>query len=719
MAEMNFTGFCMSEDEIELTRHAEKFIKRHGSLNESEFLPTLSSTHQDVLKTCPQSHDVTMEDTPASCSAVTSSLVGANASSDTEFDSVATLDEGGNNELSSSFIHDVTMEDTPETCSAVTSSLVGASTSSHTECDSIATLGDGGNNEPSVSLISNDQLHYATINQSDIDSIDDEIMDVNLPYTVTLGNAVPKVYLVLNGGRNKGHWNLIIAPYGHELQINKRGAKGVIKLRCKFRRDVEVCCKFRASINTIESLISKYSLDEEFDIKELKLDEDIFFEKTAHSANCPVQPGRLEIVHLWMKLRQMAKNPEYSQRKASEIVDLARSHCITKNTNEYYVPTNPKLISFVNRRRQPNTKPPKPDGSDLSTWILQTHQLTDAVPDNFYRGRVLSEYEENVRYHYIFFSDEQKSLLHQVKHISLDGTRKVVDRPHIQLVTIHGIINRPRQRKLSAPLAYILMGGQAESDYIAVFQAIKDIIENINPIQIKTIMVDYEKALWNSARKVFGRHVKVRGCWFHINQAVYRRVQKLELEVSYLTQTQTFKIIRQILTLPLIDSNNIPILFRDLEALHVETLNGNRALRELFAYFKKNWIEGDKFQPKDWSCFGKAVRTNNYIESWNCHIYKKGGDNPLTIYKLCELLGKDAVSAMSNLQHYNKYMYVNKSQIEKSEAIKDAWQRYKQHNNAMTALEDLREVTSKFFPTILRNLYVGDVTIEDSEDETN
>ena len=208
--------------------------------------------------------------------------------------------------------------------------------------------------------------------------------------------------------------------------------------------------------------------------------------------------------------------------------------------------------------------------------------------------------------------------------------------------------------------------------------------------------MDYEKAIWNAARATW-ENVTLRGCWFHFNQCIYKKVSDLKLDKSYLTHEPTRKMVRRLMTLPLMDHANIGILFELLKEKYHEQINdpNSTKVRDLFAYFEKQWIQGTNFSPEEYSCFMKIIRTNNQIEHWNGYIYREGGSKAHNIYLLAQLLGQDASKAMLNFEQYAAKVYVKRSQAEKDTAVKEAYRLYNFHKNSWRAMEDLRVATTK------------------------
>lgn len=248
------------------------------------------------------------------------------------------------------------------------------------------------------------------------------------------------------------------------------------------------------------------------------------------------------------------------------------------------------------------------------------------------------------------------------------------------------------------PIAYALMMGKAEEDYKSVFRLLKNTVEQVTmkPMRIKRVLVDFEKAIWNGVKSVFGNQVKIRGCWFHFNQAIYRHVKDCHLEKDYLKGKEMNQMIRYLMTMPLIDARNIPKVFDILLEEYKPTIDGSENVAKLFNYIKKQWMGTEYFTPADWSCFEKAIRTNNQVEIWNKRIFEKASKKSANIYVLTEVLARDAAEAVADQESYNKSNYQKRSQIEKDIKIIKAYHAYRQHKNSFLALKKLASITAKY-----------------------
>ena len=148
-------------------------------------------------------------------------------------------------------------------------------------------------------------------------------------------------------------------------------------------------------------------------------------------------------------------------------------------------------------------------------------------------------------------------------------------------------------------------------------------------------MLDFESAMWRAAASVFP-DVRVRGCGFHWNQAVWRKVQGLGLQEAYLQRENTFNLIRRLMALPFLPSEHIAPVFQRLR-----TKAGTQPLQELVEYIRSTWVESDQWPPAAWTVFRQSIRTNNDVEGWHRRINHRGHEQ-LPFYTLIRLLHREA-----------------------------------------------------------------------------
>jgi len=186
----------------------------------------------------------------------------------------------------------------------------------------------------------------------------------------------------------------------------------------------------------------------------------------------------------------------------------------------------------------------------------------------------------------------------------MDGTFDSCPALYSQLFTIHVFDDD----KL-VPLVYCLMANKDAASYRAIFDIIKQRAtaagQQFNP---SAILSDFQSGLIASVATSFpnARH---RGCHFHFCQAIYRKVQALELTATYDTDLQARMQIRQLMALGFLPLAVVRLTFDTLEAQAIS------ALQPLFQYFRHQWL--GNVRPVMWNTYNEDLRTNNDCKGWH------------------------------------------------------------------------------------------------------
>ena len=120
----------------------------------------------------------------------------------------------------------------------------------------------------------------------------------------------------------------------------------------------------------------------------------------------------------------------------------------------------------------------------------------------------------------MFGTTENLTLLQENDHWFIDGTLKVAPTLFTQLFTIHALINNS-----AYPLVYVLLPEKTEHGYERVMQKILELHPGLNPA---SIMADFEKASLNACATIFPG-ARLAGCFFHLGQCLWRKVQECHL----------------------------------------------------------------------------------------------------------------------------------------------------------------------------------------------
>ncbi|OAF71890.1 hypothetical protein A3Q56_00328 [Intoshia linei] len=161
----------------------------------------------------------------------------------------------------------------------------------------------------------------------------------------------------------------------------------------------------------------------------------------------------------------------------------------------------------------------------------------DHVPNNFLKKDFMVE--ENR--HIIFATDQMLQLMTNAKTWYMDGIFKIVKKPFSQLFNIHVFI-KERDHTKQVPVLFVLMTSRSKKDYKKLFKKIKGLLTG--DVKLKKGVMDFEAAVWKEFPDIFPG-VKLQGCLFHWTQCVWRHIQAIGLQASYIQDNGTFKFYRR------------------------------------------------------------------------------------------------------------------------------------------------------------------------------
>ena len=167
-----------------------------------------------------------------------------------------------------------------------------------------------------------------------------------------------------------------------------------------------------------------------------------------------------------------------------------------------------------------------------------------------------------------------------------------------------------------------------------IYEKMLDEVLNLFPIGVtpvvETIMTDFEKAAINAFEKKFS-DAQVAGCYFHLGQCAWRRIQREEANYKRYKEDPAFAIrVRRFLALAFVPPNEV---HRYMNLLMADEVARNDGLVEFATYFQKTYV-GQQFHNDDevseipgtynypiWNMFDRVrqnkPRTNNSLEGWH------------------------------------------------------------------------------------------------------
>jgi len=119
----------------------------------------------------------------------------------------------------------------------------------------------------------------------------------------------------------------------------------------------------------------------------------------------------------------------------------------------------------------------------------------------------------------ILATDSNLQLLRHSPSWFADGTFKTCPSLFGEVYTIHATT----MSSSVVPLVYMLLPNKQENTYDRAFEKLKELLVNVN---VQCVNLDFEKAAMNSFLRVFP-NIHVQGCFFHLTQCIWRRVQSM------------------------------------------------------------------------------------------------------------------------------------------------------------------------------------------------
>jgi hypothetical protein len=161
---------------------------------------------------------------------------------------------------------------------------------------------------------------------------------------------------------------------------------------------------------------------------------------------------------------------------------------------------------------------------------------------------------------------------------------KTVSTSSCQLYSIYASIGGDNYRVL--PLVYGLMTGNSKELYQSLFQDLIGFAEE-NNIQLKPskIITDFEKEAIDALYEVFPGVIN-KGCFFHLGQDGWGKIQDCGLAVQYGTNENLSLMLRHLFALAFLPPNEIPMAFDALKSRMPPETN------DVVQWFEENYVHG-------------------------------------------------------------------------------------------------------------------------------
>lgn len=253
--------------------------------------------------------------------------------------------------------------------------------------------------------------------------------------------------------------------------------------------------------------------------------------------------------------------------------------------------------------------------------------------DNF----IIWDYTDADRNRIVMFGTKQNiSLLSEFKHWCIDGTFKTAPLVFMQLLTLHAFVD-----DRAIPLVYTLLCNKQEETYRTVLCKIKEMQLNIRP---QSVLCDFEIGLFKAVKNTFPE-TKVIGCFFHLGQILWRKIQELRLTEVYRASEVTRLQCKMIIALAFVPIRDVQFSFEIIAEDFAEEL------QPLLIYWEKNYIGRrllnipPRFPIENWNLFDRTLqnlpRTNNSVEAWHNSFKTSVACHHPAVNKLIDHLKKE------------------------------------------------------------------------------
>ncbi|XP_059169402.1 uncharacterized protein LOC131951125 [Physella acuta] len=215
---------------------------------------------------------------------------------------------------------------------------------------------------------------------------------------------------------------------------------------------------------------------------------------------------------------------------------------------------------------------------------------------------------------FLFGTKDNLRLLEVNQHWFMDGTFKTAPALFSQLYTVHALVNGR-----TVPCVYALLQNKTQETYTALLQQLTVLNTNLQPI---SIMIDFEMAVIKSVERVFPE-CEVKGCFFHLSQNIYRKIQDSGLQQLYQVDSEFALKLRMLPALAFVPIEHMSYAFEKLlEIFPQEAM-------PIADYFEDYYIGRPQRRgrrqpmfPLDiWNMHTRAEdhmpKTNNSVEGWH------------------------------------------------------------------------------------------------------
>jgi hypothetical protein len=268
----------------------------------------------------------------------------------------------------------------------------------------------------------------------------------------------------------------------------------------------------------------------------------------------------------------------------------------------------------------------------------------------------------------VFYSPDNLQRLANAQTFFMDGTFYVAPHPCKQLYTI-----RVSFKDVTVTAVYAFLPNTCQDTYRELFQSIGDNCHASNlQLNVQTSITDFEDAILCAVTAVFGRHINHQGCFYHLTQASWRKIQQLGLVPLY-SNDDNFRLFCGMMEGPAFLP--VPDFTNGIHLLRTLCPDDPPEADELQVYFDSTYISGrlrqqnsaqnqavrlvlrrspPMFPPVIWNVHDATVnddaRTSNMCEGWNNKFINLVGHAHPSIWRVIEWCQKEEATVRTIIQ---------------------------------------------------------------------
>lgn len=189
----------------------------------------------------------------------------------------------------------------------------------------------------------------------------------------------------------------------------------------------------------------------------------------------------------------------------------------------------------------------------------------------------------------------------------------------------------------------VVSSGATRALYVEMLTAVMSKCDELHhSVDPSTVILEFEQGTISAVREAIGTHVRLQGCFYHLNQSTWRHIQQLGLVTAYRESDQVRHFCGMIDALAFLPLADVTEGIQYIRA-SIPNCNVSSELIALVAYFDQTYVSGTTraiqrppddgslrmrlrrtppaFPPEIWNVHEETLadgdRTNNLCETWN------------------------------------------------------------------------------------------------------